>query len=135
MSTEEPQLQNGAEIEPERTPEPNPAREPATTSEPEPNLASQPEPDSTALAITDVYPNAQEPTDASIQSNEADKPQSNDQNARPELRKDEGSRTFTMRELLSESRSAEGDDASSSQRFGSKGFVALRFVELSIVTH
>ncbi|XP_058009757.1 protein HLB1 isoform X2 [Hevea brasiliensis] len=115
MSTEEPQLQNGAEIEPERTPEPNPARETATTSEPEPNLASQPEPDSTALAITDVDPNAQEPTDASIQSNEADKPQSNDQNARPELRKDEGSRTFTMRELLSESRSAEGDDASSSQ--------------------
>ncbi|KAG8661972.1 hypothetical protein MANES_01G051700v8 [Manihot esculenta] len=112
MSTEEPQLENGAKPEPEHNPESNPVREPAPISEPEPNLASQPPSDSTPVAITDADPKAEEPKDASIQSNEADISQSNDQNARPELRKDDGSRTFTMRELLSELKTEEGDDAS-----------------------
>lgn len=119
MSTEEPQLENGAKPEPEHNLESNPVREPAPISEPEPNLASQPPSDSTPVAITDADPKAEEPKDASIQSNEADISQSNDQNARPELRKDDGSRTFTMRELLSELKTEEGDDASTPRRFGS----------------
>lgn len=119
MSTEEPQLENGAKPAPEHNPESNPVREPAPISEPEPNLASQPPSDSTPVAITDADPKAEEPKDASIQSNEADISQSNDQNARPELRKDDGSRTFTMRELLSELKTEEGDDASTPRRFGS----------------
>ncbi|KAJ9148144.1 hypothetical protein P3X46_030228 [Hevea brasiliensis] len=113
MSTEEPQLQNGAKPEP--IPEPNSVPEPARASGPEPQETSEPEPEPAAVAVADADPNTEEPRDASIQSNEVDKPQSNEQDARPELRKDEGSRTFTMRELLSELKSEEGEHSSTPQ--------------------
>ncbi|KDP25200.1 hypothetical protein JCGZ_20356 [Jatropha curcas] len=135
-TSEESELQNGAgpqrvpEPEPNpvpddepasSTPEPNPVpdNEPASTPEqnlaPEPEEASKSEPESTAVAVADVDPKAEEPKEVLIDSSEATQPQSNEQNARPDLRKDEGNRTFTMRELLSELKSDEGDDVSSPQ--------------------
>ncbi|KAK9275578.1 hypothetical protein L1049_022845 [Liquidambar formosana] len=78
---EEPQLQNGA-VEPE----PEPEREPETET------------------VTDADPQLDESKETAIQSNDAvnSPPSPVEHIAGPELRKDQGSRTFTMRELLSE---------------------------------
>ncbi|KAG8659005.1 hypothetical protein MANES_02G003100v8 [Manihot esculenta] len=107
MSTEELQLPNGGKSEP--IPEPN------FVPESVPAPASEPEPQSAAVVVKDADPDTEGPRDSLIQSNEADNPQSNEQNARPELRKDGGSRTFTMRELLTELKTGEGDHASPPQ--------------------
>ncbi|XP_065866652.1 protein HLB1 isoform X2 [Euphorbia lathyris] len=128
MSTptnEESELPNGAEPESnpvpqhvdESKPEPvvEPQEEEPSKLEPEPHpeeeAASKPEPDSSAVAVTDADPIPDEP----IQSNQAEQVASNGQNGHPELRKDEGSRTFTMRELLSELKTDEGEDVSTPQ--------------------
>lgn len=116
-TTEEPELQNGPEPVsepnpiPDHEPEPNLIPQPEEASKPEP----EPEPESAVVAVTDADPKAGEPKEASIQSNEVAKAQSNEQNARPDLRKDEGNRTFTMRELLSELKNEEGDDVTTPQ--------------------
>ncbi|CAI0408869.1 unnamed protein product [Linum tenue] len=54
-----------------------------------------------------------EPKEAAIHSNGEVEAQSNDQAGRAQLRKDEGNRTFTMRELLTELKTEEGEDAGS----------------------
>jgi outer membrane biosynthesis protein TonB len=119
MSTtaEEPELQNGHEPEPipKREPEPEPESEPEP-SEPEPKPVAQPEPESVPEPkpeppeATDADPKPEEPKQSSIRSNEAD---GNASAKAPtgELRKDEGSRTFTMRELLSGLKADEVDES------------------------
>ncbi|RVW91655.1 Protein HLB1 [Vitis vinifera] len=52
-----------------------------------------------------------DPEQTVIQSNDAENTPSAEQSAKPELQKDEGSQTFTMRELLSELKDSEGNSA------------------------
>lgn len=52
-----------------------------------------------------------DPEQTVIQSNDAENTPSAEQSAKPELQKDEGSQTFTMRELLSELKDGEGNSA------------------------
>ncbi|XP_062146882.1 protein HLB1 [Alnus glutinosa] len=125
MSTtaEEPELQNGHEPEPipKPEPEPEPELEPEPESEPEPSEpepkpVAQPEPESVPEPkpeppeATDADPKPEEPKQSSIRSNEAD---GNASAKAPtgELRKDEGSRTFTMRELLSGLKADDADES------------------------
>ncbi|XWS50155.1 hypothetical protein CRYUN_Cryun12cG0064700 [Craigia yunnanensis] len=105
--TQESQVQNGFEPqpEPESKVESQPEQQPDPETKPEEELKPE-------LVVTDTDPKPEEEKESSIQLNEAAKPASTDQIARPELRKDEGNRTFTMRELLSELKSDE-DDAGS----------------------
>ncbi|KAL6986485.1 Protein hlb1 [Sarracenia purpurea var. burkii] len=63
---------------------------------------------SNIVTVTDANRNL----DESIQSNGIDNTSSIEEIKRPELRKDEGSRTFTMRELLNELKNAEANDDS-----------------------
>lgn len=124
MSTtaEEPELQNGhepepipkPEIEPESEPEPS-ALEPKPLAQPEPEAEpaepeSVPEPKPEPPEAPDADPKPEEPKQSSIQSNEA---VGNASAKAPtgELRKDEGSRTFTMRELLSGLKADEVDES------------------------
>lgn len=111
MSTipDEPELQNGVEPEPksksesesEPQPEPKPSEPlPQPESEPEPEAPEpKPEPEPEP-AVTDADPKLNDPTPNPIQSNGSDNAAKDAQISHPELRKDEGSRTFTMRELL-----------------------------------
>ncbi|KAL3742859.1 hypothetical protein ACJRO7_018205 [Eucalyptus globulus] len=90
-TTEEPELQKG----PDREPDPEP----------------KPEPEEPEVAPGDADPKKEEPgEEAAIQSGEpeGDPSPKGEAPARPELRKDEGNRTFTMRELLNE---LKNDDA------------------------
>ena len=109
--TQEFQLQNGFELQSESQPEP----ESKVESQPEPETKPEEEL-KLELVVTDADPKREEDKESSIQLNEAAKPASTDQIARLELRKDEGNRTFTMTELLSELKSDE-DDARSPYRF------------------
>ncbi|WCJ26633.1 Tetratricopeptide repeat (TPR)-like superfamily protein [Euphorbia peplus] len=116
MSTpsSESELPNGAEPEsnpvsessnPEPAPEEQPSKPETEPENHEEEAKREAESSSSAVvAVTDVDP---EP----IQTNQAEKVESNGQNGHPELKKDEGSRTFTMRELLSELKTDEGEDA------------------------
>ncbi|XP_056174212.1 protein HLB1 isoform X2 [Syzygium oleosum] len=91
-TTEEPELQQGPDHEPE------------------------PEPEAPEIASSDADPRREEPEDAAIQSGEPESdpsPTGEEAPARPELRKDEGNRTFTMRELLNE---LKNDDAAESPK-------------------
>lgn len=81
-------------LEPEVQPEPVPEPE----AEPEFQFQFRPEP----VVIDGADPKVDETT--SIQS-------SSEGTARPELKKDEGSRTFTMRELLNGLKNDQGNDA------------------------
>lgn len=81
-------------LEPEVQPEPVPEPE----AEAEPEFQFRPEP----VVIDGADPKVDETT--SIQS-------SSEGTARPELKKDEGSRTFTMRELLNGLKNDQGNDA------------------------
>ncbi|EEF43437.1 conserved hypothetical protein [Ricinus communis] len=109
-TTEETELQNGAEPEPEAEAEAEAEAEvEASKSEIEAEAESE------SAIVDGADPKAEERKEAPIQLKEAYEPQSDDQNARPELRKDEGSRTFTMRELLSELKSEEADDVTTPQ--------------------
>ncbi|XWS48742.1 hypothetical protein CRYUN_Cryun13aG0102400 [Craigia yunnanensis] len=104
-TTQESELQNGfqPQLESESKVDSQTESEPET----KPVEELKPEP-----VVTDADPKPEEDKESSIQSNETSKPASTDQIARTELRKDEGNRTFTMRELLSELKSDE-DDAGS----------------------
>ncbi|XP_038678771.1 protein HLB1-like [Tripterygium wilfordii] len=111
-ATDEPELQNGVKPESqlEAEPEPLPEAEVVPESAPEPEAALVSAPETEALpeaepeqAVLDADAKVEEP-ETSIRSNEAE------QTAGPELKKDEGNRTFTMRELLSELKSEEGND-------------------------
>ncbi|XP_022739053.1 protein HLB1-like isoform X2 [Durio zibethinus] len=86
--------------------------QPEQQTEPKAQLEPEPEELKPESVVTDADPNPEEDKWSSIQPNETAKPATTDQIARPELRKDEGNRTFTMRELLRELKSDE-DDAGS----------------------
>ncbi|XP_054823229.1 protein HLB1 [Prosopis cineraria] len=103
----EPELQNGHQPELHPRPEENPSSEiepePASPApqQPQPEMKSGSEPKAEAEPVeTDVDLKSSEALQTSIRSNDADHAPSAEPSARPELRKDEGSRTFTMRELL-----------------------------------
>ncbi|XP_030530223.2 protein HLB1 isoform X2 [Rhodamnia argentea] len=100
-TTEEPELQKGPDHEPEPEPEPEPKAEP------------KPEPEEPEIVSSDADPKKEEPEESAIQSGEpeSDSSPKKEAPARPELRKDEGNRTFTMRELLNE---LKNDDATES---------------------
>jgi outer membrane biosynthesis protein TonB len=117
-TAEEPELQNGhepkpkpkPEIEPESEPEPS-ELEPKPVAQPEPEAEpAEPESEPEQPEATDADPKPEEPKQSSIQSNEAT---GNASVKAPtgELRKDEGSRTFTMRELLSGLKADEADES------------------------
>ncbi|XP_028774685.1 protein HLB1 [Neltuma alba] len=103
----EPELQNGLQSAHHPQSEENPSSEiepqPAspTHQQPQPELESGSEPKAEAEPVkTDVDLKSSEASQTSIRSNDADHTHSAEPTSRPELRKDEGSRTFTMRELL-----------------------------------
>ena len=123
MSTttpEEPELQNGvvpepnsnSELEPEPQPKPSdPLPQPESQPEQEaPEPKPEPEPEA---EITDADPNPEDPKPSPIQSNGSENATDKEaQISKPELRKDEGSRTFTMRELLHGLKTEETDATS-----------------------
>ncbi|MBA0678168.1 hypothetical protein Goari_019528 [Gossypium aridum] len=131
--TEESELHNGhqpqAEPEPESKAESQPESktEPGPENKPEEALKLEP-------VVTGADPNTkEEDKESSIQSNDAATPSSTDQNARPQLRKDEGNRTFTMRELLTEFKSDEEEAGSpysreSTQRQSNQNSAAMELV-------
>ncbi|KAF5478003.1 hypothetical protein F2P56_004600 [Juglans regia] len=106
-TAEESELQNGVETEPSE-PEPKPVAQPEPETEPA-ESESVPEPKLEPPVATDTDPDPQELKESSIQSNEADNKAANASTER-QLRKDEGSRTFTMRELLSGLKGDEPDE-------------------------
>jgi hypothetical protein len=115
MTPEEPELKNGLEPKPATEQKQDPELE--TMAVPESKPAPEPEP--ATIHVRSADPEAEEPNETEIQSNESEKLESNEQNAsRPaELQQN---RTFTMRELLTELKTEEGDDAASTPlRFGS----------------
>ncbi|TYI90060.1 hypothetical protein E1A91_D03G097500v1 [Gossypium mustelinum] len=132
-TTEESELHNGhqpqAEPEPESKAESQPESktEPGPENKPEEALKLEP-------VVTGADPNTkEEDKESSIQSNDAATPSSTDQNARPQLRKDEGNRTFTMRELLTEFKSDEEEVGSpysreSTQRQSNQNSAAMELV-------
>ncbi|GKV04013.1 hypothetical protein SLEP1_g16231 [Rubroshorea leprosula] len=105
------------ELEPEQTPEPEQEPVSETKEEPESKLEAEaerkeereltPEPEP-EQEVSEADLKVEEP----IQSNEDTTATSANQVAHPDLQKDEGNRTFTMRELLSELKSDE-DEAGS----------------------
>lgn len=118
----EPESHN--ELQP--TPESEPKHEP--DPQPEPELEPEPEPEPVAIeqAQSQLEPESGSGSDppvndadlkeTAINSNDAD----NNASPQPQLRKDEGSRTFTMRELLhglKNDSEPEKEDASSPYRF------------------
>lgn len=140
MSTapEEPQSQNG--LEPDRTtipkpdsesepvaqpeakpePVPEPEAKPEPVPEPEAKPELQPEPE--AVVTDGADPKVDEVVEAAIQSN-------NQASAHPELKKDEGSRTFTMRELLGGLKNDQSNDvANDSSSPYSYRFAFLHFI-------
>ena len=117
MTPEEPELKNGFEPKPATEQKQDPELE--TMTAPESKPAPEPEPAPATIHVTSADPEVEEPNETEIQSNESEKPESKEQNAsRPaELQQN---RTFTMRELLTELKTEEGDDAASTPlRFGS----------------
>ncbi|TYI39805.1 hypothetical protein ES332_A02G119200v1 [Gossypium tomentosum] len=134
-TTEESELHNGHQPQAEPEPEPESKAESQPESKTEPGTENKPE---EALkvepVVTGADPNTkEEDKESSIQSNDAAKPSSTDQNARPQLRKDEGNRTFTMRELLTEFKSDEEEAGSpysreSTQRQSNQNSAAMELV-------
>lgn len=114
----EPELQNG--LQPEPHPQ-SPQPESPSHQQPQPELESGSEPKAEVEPVkTDVDLKSSEASQTSIHSNDADHARSTEPTSRPELRKDEGSRTFTMRELLNGLKSdsePDKEDASSPYRF------------------
>ncbi|KAG7956158.1 hypothetical protein I3843_11G111200 [Carya illinoinensis] len=106
-TAEESELQNG--VKPELSePEPKVVAQPESETEPV-ESESVPEPKLEPPVATDADPDPEELKESSIQSNEADNKVANASTER-QLRKDEGSRTFTMRELLSGLKGDEPDE-------------------------
>ncbi|XP_010553578.1 PREDICTED: uncharacterized protein LOC104823625 [Tarenaya hassleriana] len=115
---DEPRLENGTAPESESdqnlTAEPHSDHDPVpeiVAQQSEPNSGSDPEakPEEEQPKIIIADRTAEGSEDNPIPSTDADKESSNAQQSRPVLTKDEGNKTFTMRELLSELNSEEGD--------------------------
>ena len=100
---DEPVSQNGVEPEPKPIQEPKPIPEPR----PEPEPETEPEP------VTVSDPKLDGPEATSIQSSDEARssPSATQEIVYPELRKDQGNRTFTMRELLNGLKTDQGNDA------------------------
>lgn len=94
----EPESQNGHQPVPESEPEPNPQpeTEPVPPAEAQTQTQTKLEPESESGSGPDPAVNDVDLRETAIQSNDAD----GNPSPKPQLRKDEGSRTFTMRELL-----------------------------------
>ncbi|KAK7344103.1 hypothetical protein VNO77_13368 [Canavalia gladiata] len=90
----EPESQNGLQPAPQPEPNPQPAIEPVQTEQTQTQAQAQLQPKSGSEA--DPAVNDADLRKTAIHSNNADANPS----CKPQLRKDEGSRTFTMRELL-----------------------------------
>lgn len=90
----EPESQNGNQSTPEPESDPQPETESVPTEQAEAQTSIQLEPKSESEA--DPVANDADLRETAIHSNDVD----NNPSPRPQLRKDEGSRTFTMRELL-----------------------------------
>ncbi|XP_039054308.1 protein HLB1-like [Hibiscus syriacus] len=122
-TTEEPELHNGHQ----RQAEPESEVQPGSENNPEEELKQE-------TVVTDTDPDPEEDRkESSIQSDGTVKPSNTDQSARPLLRKDEGNRTFTMRELLTEFKSDEDDADSpyspeSTQRQSNQNIAAMELV-------
>lgn len=121
-TTQEIQFQNGLQPESEAQPEQQSEVESRPEQQPEPEAHPESEPETKPKEelkpeiASDADPKTEEDKESSIQLNDASKSASTGQVVQPELRKDEGNRTFTMRELLSELKSDE-DDAGSPYRY------------------
>lgn len=121
MSTpaEEPPSQNGLQPDPATNPEsqpesqpvlePEPAPVPETQPEPVPEPEAQPEPEAKAELQPRPEPVVSDGADPTVETSTPIQ-SSSQGTARPELKNDEGSRTFTMRELLNGLKN-EGNDA------------------------
>lgn len=119
----EPELQNGLQSHPESNPplETQPLPISPTHFQPQSQLESGSEPKAEVeLVVTDADLKSAQALDASIHSNDADNTPSGEPTSQPQLRKDEGSRTFTMRELLNGLKNdsePDKEDANSPYRF------------------
>ncbi|GMJ13777.1 HYPERSENSITIVE TO LATRUNCULIN B 1 [Hibiscus trionum] len=131
-TTEEPELHNGHRPQAEPELESKVESQSESETQPEPEEELKPE-----AVVTDADPNTKEDgKESSILSDEAAKPSSIDQSARPMLRKDEGNRTFTMRELLTEFKSDEDDAGSpyspeSTQRQSNQNSASMELVNVT----
>ncbi|KAF3434197.1 hypothetical protein FNV43_RR25300 [Rhamnella rubrinervis] len=119
-TTGESEAQNGVEPEAKPIAEPEPEAKPIAEPEPEPEPAvpepqpEEAEPKQSEALVSDVDPMPEEPQQtSSIQSNDdaSKSPSAPQESAHPELRKDQGSRTFTMRELLNGLKNDQGNEA------------------------
>ncbi|CAN1254733.1 Protein HLB1 [Linum perenne] len=81
--------------------------------EPVPVPEHEADPNPAPPAVTNSDPKEDEPKEASVESTVEPESLSNDQGSRTQLRKDDGNRTFTMRELLTELKTEEGEDGNS----------------------
>ncbi|XP_015896350.2 protein HLB1 [Ziziphus jujuba] len=111
-TVDESETQNGVE------PDPKPKSEPdGAVAEPQPEAEetnqSEPKPEDGAEA-SGADPKLDRPEETSIRSNDNSQDTPSDsapqESAQPELRKDQGSRTFTMRELLNGLKNDQGND-------------------------
>ncbi|KAH9774921.1 protein HLB1 [Citrus sinensis] len=94
-AVEEPQFQNGV----------------ASTDEPKPEPAADPKVEETKETLIQPPPSTEQTEKQHPSTEQTEKqPPSTEQTLNPALRKDEGNRTFTMRELLTELKS-EGEDS------------------------
>lgn len=113
-NSDEPVPPNGVD-EPEQRPIEEPVPESETEAEPKPEPQSEPNPEPLAEAVQQPEPEPpgvadrepDGPKESSIRSNDDSR---SSEVAYPELRKDQGSRTFTMRELLSGLKTDQGSD-------------------------
>ncbi|KAF7828100.1 protein HLB1 [Senna tora] len=121
------ELGNGLQPQPE--PNPPPETQPPSTSsshsQPQPQLGSgserKAEPE---LVASDADLKPPQALGSSIRSNDADNSPSGEATSRPQLRKDEGNRTFTMRELLNGLKNdsePDKDDVNSPKTFSQEG--------------
>lgn len=113
-TVDESETQYGVEPDPKPKSEPDEA-----VPEPQPEAeGKQSEPKPEAGAVTSgADPKLDRPEETSIRSNDNSQNTPSDsapqESAHPELRKDQGSRTFTMRELLNGLKNDQGNDAPS----------------------
>jgi hypothetical protein len=129
--SQEPESQNGPPPPPEPESEPGTKHEPDSQPEPEPvateqvESQAQLEPESGSRPDPEVNDDV-DLKETAIHSNDAD----NNSSPHPQLKKDEGSRTFTMRELLhglKNDSEHEREDVSSPYRFIAETFDFIVF--------
>ncbi|EXB81864.1 hypothetical protein L484_015338 [Morus notabilis] len=114
-NSDEPVPQNGVgepEQKPIEEPQSKPELKPEPQSEPnsEPQAEIEPQTEPEPASVADCEPDG--PKEASIRSNDdaRSSPSAAGEAAYPELRKDQGNRTFTMRELLNGLKTDQGSD-------------------------